>query len=53
MVTHSSMLAWEILAGYSPQGCKRVGHYCVTKQQQHDTGQRKATLEGNPSEIRY
>ena len=20
MVTHSSMLAWEILAGYSPQG---------------------------------
>ena len=31
MATHSGILAWEIpwtqeLAGYSPWGCKRVGH---------------------------
>ena len=53
MLTHCSMLAWEILAGYGARGCKRVGHYFVTKQQQQDKGQRKATLEGNPSKIRH
>ena len=35
MATHSSILAWKILwkkslAGYSPWGCKRVGHNLVT-----------------------
>ena len=35
--THSSILAWEIswiedLVGYSPWGCKRVGHDLVAKQ---------------------
>ena len=39
MATHSSILAWEIpwtesLAGYSPWGHKRVGHYAATKKQQ-------------------
>ena len=40
MATHSSILAWEIpwterrLVGYSPWGCKRVGHDLGTKQQQ-------------------
>ena len=39
MVTHSVILAWEIpwtesLVGYSPRGCKRVGHDLATKQQQ-------------------
>ena len=38
MVTHSSILAWEIpwqrsLAGYSPWGCRRVGYDLATKQQ--------------------
>ena len=38
MATHSSILAWEIhgqwsLAGYSPEGCKRVQHDSATKQQ--------------------
>ena len=39
MATHSSILAWRILwiernlKGYSPWGCKRVGHDLVTKQQ--------------------
>ena len=38
MVTHSSILAWEIpctrsLVGYSPWGCRRVGHILATKQQ--------------------
>ena len=37
MATHSSILAWEIPrteepGGYSPWGCKRVGHDLVTKQ---------------------
>ena len=34
---HSSVLAWRIpwrLAGYSPWGHKRAGHYLATKQQQ-------------------
>ena len=35
MATHSSILAWEIQwtegPGYSPWGCKRVGHNLVTK----------------------
>ena len=35
MTTHSSILAWEIQwtegPGYSPWGCKRVGHNLVTK----------------------
>ena len=35
MATHSSVLAWEmpwtVTAGYSPWGCKRVGHNLVTK----------------------
>ena len=26
---------WRSLMGYSPQGCNRVGHDLVTKQQQH------------------
>ena len=36
---HSGILAWEIpwternLLGYSPWGCKRVGHNLMTKQQ--------------------
>ena len=39
MVTHSSILAWEIpwqrsLAGYSLGGRRRVGHDLATKQQQ-------------------
>ena len=34
MATRSSILAWEVLAGYSPWGCKRVGHNLATKQQQ-------------------
>ena len=37
MATHSSILTWEIqgqrsVAGYSPWGCKRVGHDLETKQ---------------------
>ena len=37
MVTHFSIVVWEIprtedLVGYSPWGCKRVGHNLVTKQ---------------------
>ena len=36
MATYSSILAWEFygqksLVGYSPGGCKRVGHYLVTE----------------------
>ena len=37
MATHSSILAWRIPwteepgAGYSPWGCKRVGHNLATK----------------------
>ena len=39
MAAHSSILAWEIhgqrsLVGYSPRGCKRVGHDLATKKQQ-------------------
>ena len=39
MATHSSILAGKShgqrsLAGYSPWGCKRVGHDLATKQQQ-------------------
>ena len=39
MATHSRILAWEIpwteeLGGFSPGGCKRVGHDLVTQQQQ-------------------
>ena len=42
MVTHSSILAWEIhgqrgLAGYSPWGCNRVEQNLSTKQQQYNT----------------
>ena len=38
MVTHSSILVWEIswtesLVGYSPWGRRRVRHDLVTKQQ--------------------
>ena len=38
MAAHSSILAWkvpqtEILASYSPWGCKRVRHDLATKQQ--------------------
>ena len=33
--THSSILAWECLADYSPWDCKRVRHDLVTKQ--HNT----------------
>ena len=42
MATHSSILAgkshgqWS-LVGYSPWGCKKVGHDLVTKQQQINT----------------
>ena len=37
MTTYSSILAWEISwteepGGYSPWGCKRVGHNLATKQ---------------------
>ena len=41
MATHYSILAWKIqgqtsLAGYIVHGGhKRIGHYLVTKQQQH------------------
>ena len=40
MAIHSSILAWRIpwteeTGGYSPQGCKRVGDYLMTEQQQH------------------
>ena len=36
MVTHSSILAWEVhglrsLVGYRPRGCKRVRHDLTTK----------------------
>ena len=39
MATHFSIFAWEShaqrsLEGYSPWGCKRVGHDLATKQQQ-------------------
>ena len=37
MATHSSILAWEIscsLVGYSPSGCKRVGHNSDSKTEQ-------------------
>ena len=39
MVTHSSILAWEIPwakepGGYSPWGSQRIGHDSATKQQQ-------------------
>ena len=40
--THSSILAWDISLtedpgrGYSPWGCKQVGHNLVTKQQQQN-----------------
>ena len=37
MATHSSILAWRIPRmeeiGYSPLGCKRVGHSIAAKQQ--------------------
>ena len=38
MTTHSSTLAWDIPwteepSGPSPWGCKRVGHYLATQQQ--------------------
>ena len=42
MGTHSSILAWEIPWTAEPVGLKsmdhkRVGHYCVTKQQQQQS----------------
>ena len=40
LTTHSSIPAWEIpwkrsLAGYNPQGHKKVRHDLATKQQYH------------------
>ena len=37
MATHSSILAWECLADYSPWDCKRVRHDLVTKQRNTTT----------------
>ena len=40
LTTHSGILPWEIQwteepGGYSPCGCKRIGHDLETKQHQH------------------
>ena len=40
IATLSGIIAWEIpwqksLAGYSPGGCKRLGHDLASEQQQH------------------
>jgi len=45
MVTHSSILAWEIPwtkapEGLQPMGLQRVGHNLLTKQQQQYIDQR-------------
>ena len=45
ITTYSSILAWEIPwteepGGHSPQGCKRIRHDLVTKQQHHTGTQR-------------
>ena len=53
MAAHSRILAWRILTGYSPWGCKRVRHDSGTKQPQYMGSEVKASAwnEEEPGSI--
>ena len=53
MAAHSRILAWRILTGYSPWGCKRVRHDSGTKQPQYMGSEVKASASnaGDPDSI--